>query len=349
MTNDLHPCIICGKLISSTRKTCSKECLLACHRLRMQKRWHGIATSAPPSDESLAMMREYANVHDTTMRDLIASVLTTLNHEYILDAIVDGEHYDIAVPALKLLVCADASMNNVAFRDVADSIYMHRRDGYYKSLHAAKQGWRCVHWYDWDDIFKLPLLFANSKPIYARECRVAEISKADSDVFMNMYHLQKARKGTKFALGLFYEGDLIQVMAFGYPQFNKHYEWEIFRFCSDPVYRVIGGVSKLFAHFITIKNPESVITYCDASKFTGGVYSKIGMQLKSFIAPSIIWSKGTEKMPTNILTRFSYDGMFGTHYGPEANNQELMILNGWLPVYNCGQYVYHWLKATPCI
>ena len=301
------------------------------------------------SDDAMAVMHQYNNVRDMAMRDLIVSVLDTLNQEYLLDVVVDGVAYDIAIPPLQMLICADASVNCVAYRDVTDNLYAHRRDGYNQSIHAAQRGWRCVHWYDWDDIFKLPLLLSTPQPIYARDCTVAEISQPESNLFMNMYHLQRSRKGVKYALGLFYKDELVQVMTFGYPQFNKHYEWEIFRFCSDPIYRVVGGVSKLFKHFVDTKDPESIITYCDASKFTGAVYSRIGMTLKSFTHPSIIWSKGTEKMPTNVLTRFSYDGMFGTHYGPEANNQELMILNGWLPIYNCGQYVYHWHKATPCI
>ena len=41
-----------------------------------------------------------------------------------------------------------------------------------------------------------------------------------------------------------------------------------------------------------------------------------------------------------MLNNLGYDKIFGTDYGKYSNNEELMIKNGWLPVYDCGQLVF---------
>lgn len=313
-------------------------------RAKLQKRWSTVGYKTKLSDQALALMHQYDGIHDDTLKLLIINVLGSIGQLYQTDYSVDGVVYDIYIPSLRTVMCMDASVNNVAFRDVTDSIYIHRDDGYIKSKHAFGRGYRCIHWYDWDDVFKLPLMLSNPTSIYARDCKIDNVEISESNLFLNMYHLQKARNSVKVSLGLFYQNNLVEVMTFGHPRFNKNYEWEIFRFCSDPTLRVVGGASKLFKKFVELVNPESVITYCDAAKFTGAVYEKMGMKFRSFTKPSIIWSRGTEQMSNNVLTRFRYDGLFNTNYGKDANNTELMIMNGWLPVYNCGQYTYDWHK-----
>ena len=64
-------------------------------------------------------------------------------------------------------------------------------------------------------------------------------------------------------------------MTFGKPRYNNKYQWELLRLCTQPKYRVVGGASKLFQYFIKIYNPESIISYCDRSKFNGSVYENI--------------------------------------------------------------------------
>ena len=353
--SNTYTCIVCGKQFEwpYPKKICSQQCdsifKSNAMRAKLQKRWSSTPYKSKLSEQALDVMHQYNNIHDTSLKQLVTNILDQIGQSYQLDYTVDGVTYDISIPSLQMVMCVDASVNNVAFRDVEDSIYIHRDDSYLKSKHAADHGLRCVHWYDWDDVFKLPLMLSNPVTVYARNCTVAPVDISESNLFMNMYHLQKARNGVKVSLGLFHENDLVQVMTFGHPRFNRNYEWELYRFCSDPTVRIVGGASKLFKHFVQQVNPESIITYCDAAKFTGSVYEKMGMKFRSFTTPSIIWSRGAEQMSNNVLSRFRYDGLFGTNYGKDASNQELMILNGWLPVYNCGQYTYEWHKQSPCI
>ena len=64
------------------------------------------------------------------------------------------------------------------------------------------------------------------------------------------------------------------------------------------------------------------------------------MKLKTWNSPSKIWSKNSEYIRDSLLRQRGYDQLFNTTYGKGKSNDELMLENGWLPVYDCGQAVY---------
>lgn len=51
----------------------------------------------------------------------------------------------------------------------------------------------------------------------------------------------------------------------------------------------MGGVSKLFKHFIKEQNPSSVFSYCDFNKFDGKGYEAIGMKFIGYTGPDKKW------------------------------------------------------------
>ena len=59
--------------------------------------------------------------------------------------------------------------------------------------------------------------------------------------------------------------------------------------------------------------------------------------------PSCIWSKNDSKITNNLLNQRGFDQLFHTTYGKGTSNRQLMIENGWLEVFDCGQnlFVYH--------
>ena len=131
-------------------------------------------------------------------------------------------------------------------------------------------------------------------------------------------------------------------MTFGKPRYNKNYEWELLRLCSHKDYKIVGGSERLFKHFLKEQNPQSIISYCDNSKFSGEVYKRLGFILKSKGGPSCNWSKGKEKITNNLLMQRGYDQLFNANYGKGTPNRNLMIQNGWVEVYDCGQSSYIW-------
>ena len=113
-------------------------------------------------------------------------------------------------------------------------------------------------------------------------------------------------------IGLFQSEQLVQVMTFGRPRYNKSYEYELLRLCSHDCYAVVGGAEKLFKYFIKAYKPQSIISYCDTSKFTGDVYYRLGFTLKQQTKPNKIWSKSSDKVTDNLLRQRGFDQLFFT-------------------------------------
>ena len=212
-----------------------------------------------------------------------------------------------------------------------------------KSNLANSKGFQCIHIFDWDDSRKVIDILKAKESIYARQCKILEVSISDCDSFLNQYHLQHTCRGQKVKLGLYYNGELIQIMSFGSPRYNHNYEWELLRLCTQPQYRVIGGASKLFRYFLKLHNPKSIISYCDCSKFKGDVYTNLSMNLKYITPPAKVWSSGKQRITDNLLRQRGFDQLFKTNFGKGVSNEELMLEHGWLPVYDCGQSVYEWV------
>ena len=257
-----------------------------------------------------------------------------------------GEYtYELCVPDLRVVIHVAPTVSNIAYRDMT-KIHAHRLDGVDLTDDAIKYGYRCIHFYDWDDMFKLAMLLQPRKRIGARECRICEVAKEDAAVFLRMYHLQDGANSYTHTYGLTYHDELVMVMVFGKPHFATRYQWQLRRFCTDPRYEVIGGASKLFSYFVKTMHPESIISYCDRSKFTGAVYAKMGMTIKEKMQPTVMWSRGAEVKSDYAIHRMGYQHL--CHEGQSLSDR--LLEDGWLPIYNCGQIVYEWRSSDPpCI
>lgn len=212
-----------------------------------------------------------------------------------------------------------------------------------KSRAAKQSGFRCIHIFDWDDVNKIISLLKKRKRIYARQCEVCEISKEDAVKFLNEYHLQGYAKDS-IRLGLKHSNELVAVMTFGKPRYNKNFEYELVRFCSKDF--VVGGAEKLFKYFKAKYNPTSVISYCDASKFDGKVYTILGFVQSGESLSSHWYSMSTKTVVNNnLLLQRGFDQLFGTSFGKGTSNEELMIDNGFVEVYDAGQLRFEYVRG----
>lgn len=211
-----------------------------------------------------------------------------------------------------------------------------------KSKCALDHNYKCIHIFDWDDWNKILYLLQNKQTLYARKLSVKSVPLEVCNEFINKYHLQNSCKGQEVRLGLYLDNELVEIMTFGKPRYNKNYAWELLRLCTKPEYKVVGGAEKLFKHFILEYKPHSIVSYCDFSKFSGEVYTRLGFKQKGSITPSKHWSKGNKHITDNLLRQRGYDQLFNANYGKGTSNEELMIENGWLPIYDCGQITFIW-------
>jgi hypothetical protein len=102
--------------------------------------------------------------------------------------------------------------------------------------------------------------------------------KAEVKEFLDRNHIQGST-GHKIAVGLQYENTLVAIMTFGLSRYNKKYQWELVRYCSNTA--VLGGASKLFKYFIDNFKPKSMVSYSDNRWFTGSIYSILGLTQNS--------------------------------------------------------------------
>ena len=211
-----------------------------------------------------------------------------------------------------------------------------------KTKTAKERGYNCIHIFDWDDKDKIIALLLNKNEIYARKCSVQEISNKEAREFLDEYHLQSSTRQVQYAYGLFYEGELVEVMTFGKPRYNKGYKYELLRLCTKRGLKVVGGANKLLQYFEVHVKPTSIISYCDLSKFNGEVYEKLGFTLKDQTVPAKHWynPKTKRHITDNLLRQRGFDQLHKANFGKGTSNEQLMLEHGYVEIYDCGQLVF---------
>lgn len=257
---------------------------------------------------------------------------------------IDNYWYDLMIPDRNIVIEIDPTYTHSSqpncYGEGIDKSY-HRN----KTHTASLNGYRCIHIFDWDDISKIVrMLHPITRKYYARNLRCEYISNEIADKFLNNYHLQGGVRGNEICIGLLTCDEIISVMTFGVPRYNSKYDWELLRYATQFETSIIGGAKRLFTKFVKELHPSSIISYCNLSKFKGGIYETLGFKHLRNTQPAKVWSKNDKNITDNLLRQKGYDKLFKTNYGKGTNNEELMIQNGWRSVYDCGQAVYEFIN-----
>lgn len=165
-----------------------------------------------------------------------------------------------------------------------------------KSKACQNQGIRLIHIYEWEwlrypEKIKqlLNIALGRMNKIYARQCEVRVIDNNIAHSFNEKTHLQ-GHRNAQVTYGLYYRDELVQLMSFSKTRYNRNLkgenEWEIIRGCPGSNNIVVGGVSKLFKHFIEDYKPAKVFSYCDFNKFDGKSYIALGMVFDGYTGPN---------------------------------------------------------------
>lgn len=192
-----------------------------------------------------------------------------------------------------------------------NGIYFHsmngkKKDRMTKSYHYNKSKWakdndiELIHiWEDqWinqkdivKDIIKSRLGVVDENPIFARKCKIKEISPKEYKQFCIKNHIQGYKKAT-IKLGLFYNDELVQIASFNKvtnmgkaSSKNTEYDFEWVRGCCASNNKVIGGTTKLYKHFIKTYKPNKVLCYADWNLFNGRGYRECGFELNGYTGP----------------------------------------------------------------
>jgi hypothetical protein len=199
--------------------------------------------------------------------------------------------------------------------------------------------------YDWNNVLKQKIIksmirskLGLSKRIYARETEVREVSSVVAKQFLTMNHLQ-GESISKVNLGLYYQGDLVALMTFGKPRFNKNYEWELLRFCSLLDTNVVGGASKLLKHFRK-NHIGSIISYANREHSAGKLYEALGFSLINESQSNYQWMKGNTLLKRYATQKHKLPKLLNESFDPLKTESENMFHNGYRRIWDCGNLVY---------
>lgn len=215
-----------------------------------------------------------------------------------------------------------------------------------KFIEVENFGYRLItitdeEWLTKQEIVKsrLNTIFNLNKVIYARKCKIKEISYANLSSFCNINHIQGSTVSS-INLGLYNTGTLVAVMSFSKSRYTKEYEYELIRYCSSINVSVIGGASKLFKYFERKYSPISIISYSDRRWNTGNLYIKLGFILKNISAPNYRYIKGMKSYNRQKFMKHKLKELFPDIYSENKTEKEIMREAGYHRVYDCGNMVF---------
>lgn len=173
--------------------------------------------------------------------------------------------------------------------------------------------------------------------MHAKSCEVREV--VDNSLikdFLNRNHSQGYVK-SNFKCGLFYKNELVMLMTFGKPRYDKNYQWEIIRECTKKDYTVYEGCSTLWNFFISSRSVRSCVVYSypHNGDFTSHYVDYCGFKniTKSRDANRLVYVgtyNGKDyKITEQELFRNGVDRILGTNIGlDKGSNKDILVSLG---------------------
>lgn len=166
--------------------------------------------------------------------------------------------------------------------------------------------------------------------IYGRKCTIRLVSNTERKEFLNTNHIQGNGKGS-VNIGLFNDNTLVGVMVF---IAHKNGVYELNRFAS---LNVVGGFSKLLAHFRNRYEFAKIVSYADLRYSIGSVYTKNGFTAIHDSRPSYYYLSSDKK---NRLHRSKFRrcnlSVMLPNFNPLLTEFQNCDNNGILRVWDCG-------------
>ena len=305
-------------------------------------RWlsfHGIVANNPNEYD-----RKFNNVskEETSLVDFIRSVYCG-EIQQSNRTILEGKELDIVLPELKIAIEYNGVYSHCYKPDQTNpNIRKDRRYHLSKTLGCAQKGYQLIHIFsdDWikrQDIVKSILkarLGVTTHTVFARKCVIGECGVEGKKSFLSENHLQGNDRSTIY-LALFHNEQIVAVMTFGTSRYNKHYQYELSRFCVKRDFHIPGAFSKLLTHFEKTYKPTSLVSYCDFSRSNGNVYRNNQFNLTKKNPPSYSYvnlAKSIERMHRSNFTKSKLKG--------EGTEEDIMYANGYHKIFDCGTLVF---------
>ena len=227
-----------------------------------------------------------------------------------------------------------------------------------KTNKCQEKGIRLIHIFEDEWLTKkeicLDLLkrFLNLKlnTLMARKCTIKQVSPKIAKLFLNENHLQGFASASIY-LGLHYKDELVQLLTFRHARYNKNIEWENIRCCNKIGIKIVGGVQKLWHHFINTYNPLSVVSYCDKRWFLGETYKNLGFSFNKENKPQYTYTDHQTRWHRSLFTKkksikkaLSLTTFSEKSLSNMTEKQIVMSVLNLDRIWDCGQVTWIWRK-----
>lgn len=179
--------------------------------------------------------------------------------------------------------------------------------------------------------------------LMARKCVVRVVDSSTAKEFSVKNHLQGHAAATAY-LGLFHEDEMVGLMSFRKTRFGNKSGWEIIRLCFSLNVSVTGGPAKLLSHFIKHWQPESIHSYSDRRISTGKVYHSIGFTFSKKTGPGYSYVVNKKRSNRMNWQKSKLSKKLGNTFDPRKTEMENMIVCGYYPIYDAGNYLWIYKK-----
>ena len=164
------------------------------------------------------------------------------------------------------------------------------------------------------------------KKYRASKLEIKEVEPSLERIFLEENHYQ-GFVPSKICLGLFDNDNLIEIMSFGVPRYNKKYDWELLRLCTRKDDRVQGGASRLLKHFQENWS-GSIVSYCNRDKFDGGVYKALGFKSLG-VVKGYCYEKDGQRFHRSNFTKKNCLKKWPKYIGTDFTEKEIMKKEGY--------------------
>lgn len=280
----------------------------------------------------------------------IHNFLDSMNIHYIKNdrSILDSKELDIYIPDFKLAI-------------ECNGLYWHsdkfKTPNYHlsKTLECETKNITLLQFWEHEinnkfDIVKSMIssrLNSNTNVIYARKCKIVNIT--DNKLvqsFEELNHLQ-GHANSSLKLGCYYNDELVALMTFGKPRFNKECQWELIRYCNKLNTIVVGAPSKILKHFINnyLERDEKIITYANKRYSNGNLYKVLNFQYINISSPSYFYVSKTGEIVPRYKAQKHKLSMLLNNFDKNKTESENMKLHGYNKIYDCGNLVYRFKRS----
>lgn len=219
-----------------------------------------------------------------------------------------------------------------------------RYDRYNKTVQLSQHNIRLIHlfehqWYTrhYQLLNYLRNVLTNDFIVVgARECKLVKLTSKVFNEFISKYHLQSP-VNCSTRLALIHNDNIAMCLGLTRSRFKQD-EIELTRFCVDPNYRVIGGLSRLLKHC----RYNRIYSYVDYAHYDGHGYFNSGFELLGVTRPNYVWIRGDEVYNRYQAFKHRLPEIIPESFDINLSEYQNMSKAGFVQSFDCGNLKVMW-------